>query len=141
MHTITRGFAGAALAAGLALTGGVAANAADGITPVADGIAAVVPGEATTVVDEGNRCRADFSSVDRRDGMFEYRLDLRCDELDAGVEARAVVTFENADGTRRDISTPWIAKAGGSESIRVATAATPIELRIEHRSSPRPIEG
>lgn len=131
MNTITRGIAGAALAAGLALSGGVAANAADGVP------------NGTVVSDPSKDCQAEFSAKDRRDGYFEYQLGITCEWLAPGVEARAIATFRNADGTTRDIATDWVTSAPGSERISVATKATAkaIDVRIEHRTSAGPIDG
>lgn len=126
MNTITKGIAGAALAAGLALTGGVAANAADGIAAVAQ-------------QDQG--CRTEFSATQRGDGYTVYELNVSCDELAPGVEARGVVTFQNEDGTKRDVATDWIDQAPGSAGIRIATKAKAIDVRIERRTPASPIEG
>jgi hypothetical protein len=134
MNTITRGIAGAALATGLALGGGVAANASEGVAAT----------DAITTMTEGDaRCAADFSVTERDDSLFEYALGIRCDALDAGVSARAVATFENADGTRSVIATRWLDRAPGQTAIKITAPekAKAVDVRIEKRTSAGPIEG
>jgi hypothetical protein len=126
MNTITKGIAGAALAAGLALTGGVAANAADGIAAVAD-------------QDQG--CRTAFSAKERGDGYTEYELGITCDRLAPGTAARAVATFQNEDGTQRKVPTAWVDQAPGSAGIRIATKAKAIDVRIERLTPAIPTDG
>lgn len=126
MNTIMRGVAGTALAAALALGGGVAANAADGGAPVA-------------AHDQG--CSTELSATERHDGYTEYELSITCDELAEGTLARAVVTFEQADGSRREIRTGFVDHAPGSASIRVATKAEAVGVRIERATRALPVEG
>lgn len=126
MNTITKGIAGAALAAGLALSGGVAANAADGISAVAE-------------QDQG--CRTSLSAKERGDGYTVYELNVSCNELAPGEWARGVVTFQNEDGTTRDVATDWIDQAPGAAGVRVATKAKAIDVRIERATPGIPIEG
>jgi hypothetical protein len=126
MKTITQGMLGAALAAGLALGGGVAANAAEAGTPVAAN-------------DES--CSTELSATERSDGYTEYDLSIACDELPDGVWARAVLTFENEDGTKREVRTAFVDDATGSASIRVATKAKAVDVRIERATRGIPVEG
>lgn len=113
MHRITRGIAGAALAAGLALGGGMAANADSG----------------AAVVEQSGDCRTAVAMKQRPDGYTEYEVKIACAKLDPGVKARAVATF---DGGTREVPTPWVSRPRAEAGITIATTAVLGNVRIEY---------
>ncbi|MDR5700536.1 hypothetical protein [Agromyces aerolatus] len=112
------------VAVGLALSGAVAANAAD----AAEG--------ATAVTVQANTCQSSLTTTERSDGFVEYHVTASCLHLELRVQARAVTTFESADGVRREVATPWITHAPGSAEARIVTQDEAIDTRIEYRRSP-----
>ncbi|WP_308798508.1 hypothetical protein [Agromyces silvae] len=121
MKRITRALIGAALGAGLPLTGGLVAIAAE---------------DTAAVVESGNACQSELTMTERTAGYVEYELTATCLQLELRVQARAVTTFESADGVRREVATSWITRAPGSAGTTIVTQARAVDTRIEYRRSP-----